>query len=187
MISLALNYDASFRHTLVTWNAKRFVLVIDLNGIFCKCHRIEHEHNISPSWLVGQIMPDKMPAMIKSKFGIPWLGYKAFWRFYNFHVYVCIWSSMHIDNIKMICDYLFVELPQPLYMFIEQHCSKYVDFKEVEFDSPDDINATLYHKNLDHTCGGIPRSFHNNRLFASLITTLTKSIHTKTLFSPTHS
>lgn len=51
---------------------------------------------------------------------------------------------MHIANAEKFCDFIFVELAWPHYVFNQQHCSKYVDSEGIELKSPDNAITTLY-------------------------------------------
>ena len=66
----------SFRQAPAVVPRRRFIVVFNLNGIFCHCTPCLKNMVVVPTWIMQDCALDKDPALVGPKVVLPRLGYK---------------------------------------------------------------------------------------------------------------
>lgn len=124
----------SCRQALAAVPDRRFILVFDLNGIFCHC--LPRGRSALPTWMVQDRAPDKGPAIVGPKAVLPRLGYKQFWERMTQMFYVCIWSSMKKSTVDLVVEFLFNGMSRPAIVLGQEDCITFKDIWDNQIRNP---------------------------------------------------
>jgi hypothetical protein len=98
MVVLCLDHVSKFKKLTMDsfWQAhaavlnQRFIVVFNLNGIFCHCTPRFKNMVVVPTWIMQDRVLDKDHALVGPKVILPRLGYKHVWESTSTMFYVCI-------------------------------------------------------------------------------------------------
>ena len=158
----------SCRQALVDVPDRRFILVFDLNGIFCNCTIRCRDSVVVPFWMVQDRAPDKGPAFVGPKVVLPRLGYKQFWERMTPMFHVCIWSSMKKSTVDLVVEFLFHGMSRPAIMLGQEDCITFKDIWNNELRNPLKPEAVLFFKSLNRILWRQPVSLDSGRITASI-------------------
>jgi hypothetical protein len=160
----------SCRQALAAVPDRRFILVFDLNGIFCHC--IPRGRSSIPTWMVQDRAPDKGPALVGPKSVLPRLGYKQFWERMTQMFYVCIWSSMKKSTVDLVVEFLFNGMSRPAIVLGQEDCITFKDIWDNEIRNPLKPESILFFKSLNKTFWWPSISLHSGRVTATIENTV---------------
>ena len=152
--------------------SRRFIVVFDLNGIFCHCSPRYNNMVVVPTWIMHDRAPDKLPALVGPKVVLPRLGYKVFWSRMSTMFHVCIWSSMKKSTIDLVVEYLFVGLPKPALVLGQEDCTSFKDMWGNVVMNPLKPTTPLFLKSLVNKFWWPPISFDYGRITAPTSNTI---------------
>jgi hypothetical protein len=147
--------------------SRRFIVVFDLNGMFCQCSRREPGMVTVPTWITYDKAPDKPPALVGPKVVLPRLGYKVFWGRMSSMFHVCIWSSMKKSTVDLVVEYLFAGGPKPAIVLGQEDCTLFKDMWNNVVMNPMKPEAPLFLKSLLNKFWWPPISFDYGRITAA--------------------
>ena len=113
----------SCRQAPVALPPKIFIVVFDLNGIYCHCTPRQRDTVDVPTWVMHDKAPDKLPALAGPKVVLPRRGYKVFWYRMSTMFHLCIWSSMKKLIVDLVVAYLFDRWPKPALVLGQEDCT----------------------------------------------------------------
>ena len=146
--------------------SKRFIVVFDLNGIFCHCSPRQRNMATVPTWIMHDRAPDKPPALVGPKVVLPRRGYDMFWCRMSRMFHLCIWSSMKKSTVDLVVDYLFRNLPKPALVLGQEDCTTFKDMWGNVVHNPLKTSAPLFLKSLVHKFWWPPISLDCGRITA---------------------
>ena len=151
---------------------RRFIVVFDLNGIFCHCMHRARNMVAVPTWIMQDRPLDKIPAFVGPKVVLPRSGYKMFWEKMSAMFYCCIWSSMKKQTVDLVVEYLFAGMPKPLIVLAQEDCTEFKDIWGNIVMNPLKPQSPLFLKSLVSKFWWPPISLDNGRITATSSNTI---------------
>ena len=162
----------SFRQAPAAVPHRRFIVVFDLNGIFCHCTPRFKNMVAVPTWIMQDRALDKDPALVGPKVVLPRLGYKHFWESMSAMFYVCIWSSMKKSTVDLVVEYLFGGMPKPSMVLGQEDCITFKDMWGNVVRNPLKPQSMLFFKSLTARFWWPPISLDEGRITATISNTI---------------
>ena len=162
----------SCQQALAAQTNRRFIVVFDLNGIFCHCTP-RHKNMVAvPTWVMQDRAPDKVPALVRPKVVLPRLGYKMLWERMSKMFHVCIWSSMKKSTVNLVVEYLFAGLPAPAIVLGQEDCTSFKDMWGNDVRNPLKPQSVLFLKSLQSKFWWPPISFASGSITSTISNTI---------------
>jgi hypothetical protein len=106
---------------MVPLSLKPFI-ILDLNGVLCHSMPMFKfvQERVDGHW--HKTVSELRKGRVGNKMVFVRPGLKEFWTMLAESAFVCVWSSMKLENTRLVCDFLFEGLHKPALILGQNDC-----------------------------------------------------------------